>query len=95
MSSRCARCLVLASLVPHLVSTTWTPTLCVIYSSRILARTGSYSSETYKYPIMRTAPRKEKRIVRKVIDGVERDFEVEVEVEEPIKRLFLFGGARD
>ena len=33
--------------------------------------------------------------MRKVIDGVERDFEVEVEVEEPIKRLFLFGGARD
>ncbi|KAI0720616.1 hypothetical protein C8T65DRAFT_567580 [Cerioporus squamosus] len=58
-------------------------------------RTGSYSSETYKYPIMRTAPRREKRVVRKVVDGVERDFEVEVEVEEPIKRLFLFGGARD
>ncbi|RPD62546.1 hypothetical protein L226DRAFT_329125, partial [Lentinus tigrinus ALCF2SS1-7] len=59
------------------------------------ARTGSYSSEAYKYPIMRTAPKKAKRIVRKVVDGVERDVEVEVEIEEPIKRLFLFGGARD
>ncbi|TFK93114.1 hypothetical protein K466DRAFT_594698 [Polyporus arcularius HHB13444] len=59
------------------------------------ARTGSYSSETYKYNIMRTAPKREKRIVRKVIDGVERDFEVEVEVEETPKRLFLFGGTRN
>ncbi len=44
---------------------------------------------------MRTAPKREKRIVRKVIDGVERDFEVEVEVEETPKRLFLFGGTRN
>ncbi|TBU29965.1 hypothetical protein BD311DRAFT_660132 [Dichomitus squalens] len=58
-------------------------------------RTWSYSSETFTYPIMRTAPKKEKRIERRVVDGVEQDVEVEVEVEEPIKRLFLFGGARD
>ena len=59
------------------------------------ARTWSYSSETFTYPIMRTAPKKEKRIERRLVDGVEQDVEVEVEVEEPIKRLFLFGGARD
>ena len=44
---------------------------------------------------MRFAPKKEKRIERKVVDGVEQDVEVEVEVTQPIKRLFLFGGARD
>ena len=44
---------------------------------------------------MRVAPKKEKRIERRVIDGVERDVEVEVLVEQPIKRLFLFAGARD
>ncbi|KAM5535015.1 hypothetical protein V8D89_011388, partial [Ganoderma adspersum] len=59
------------------------------------ARTRSYSSETFTYPIMRFAPKKEKRIERRLVDGVERDVEVEVLVEEPIKRLFLFGGARD
>ncbi|KAH9924692.1 uncharacterized protein BXZ73DRAFT_103531 [Epithele typhae] len=58
-------------------------------------RTWSYASEKYTYPIMRVAPKKVKRIERQVIDGVEQDVEVEILVEEPIKRLFLFGGARD
>ena len=58
------------------------------------ARTRSYLSETFTYPIMRFAP-KEKRIERRLVDGVEGNVEVEVLVEEPIKRLFLFGGARD
>ncbi|KAI1786261.1 hypothetical protein LXA43DRAFT_1111219 [Ganoderma leucocontextum] len=57
------------------------------------ARTQSYSSEMFTYPIMRIAPKKEKHIERRLVDGVERDVEVEVLVEEPIKRLFLFGGA--
>lgn len=60
-----------------------------------LARTWSYSSETYTYPIMRTAPKKERRIERRLVGGVEQDVEVEVLIEEPIKRLFLFGGARN
>jgi len=34
--------------------------------------------------------RTEKRLERRIIDGVER--EVEVEVELPLKRLFLFPG---
>ncbi|KAI1790195.1 hypothetical protein LXA43DRAFT_891550 [Ganoderma leucocontextum] len=59
------------------------------------SRTRSYSSETFTYPIMRVAPKKEKRMERRLVDGVEREVEVEVLVEEPIKRLFLFGGARD
>ncbi|KAI0689522.1 hypothetical protein C8T65DRAFT_711781 [Cerioporus squamosus] len=42
-----------------------------------------------------TPSEREKRIVPRVVVGVERDFEVEVEVEEPVKRLFLFGGAGD
>ncbi|KAI0372296.1 hypothetical protein BV20DRAFT_110885 [Pilatotrama ljubarskyi] len=58
-------------------------------------RAWSYASETFTYPIMPRQPKIEKRIEKKIIDGVEQEVEVEVEVYEPIKRLFLFGGARD
>jgi hypothetical protein len=35
---------------------------------------------------------KEKHIERRVVDGQEVDVEVEVEVVQPLKRLFLFAG---
>lgn len=44
------------------------------------------------FPILQLPPKKEKRIERRVIDGEERDVEVEVEVVQPLKRLFLFPG---
>jgi len=45
------------------------------------------------YPIMRLPPKKEKRMERRFVDGVEKDVEVEVELPmPPIKRLFLFPG---
>ncbi|KAI0754848.1 hypothetical protein C8Q80DRAFT_1093306 [Daedaleopsis nitida] len=71
------------------------PTSSRVRPTASKSRTWSYSSETYTYPIMRVAPKKERRVERKVVDGVEHEVEVEVLVEEPIKRLFLFGGARD
>ena len=37
-------------------------------------------------------PKKETRIERRVVDGVERDVEVVVEVPRDMKRLFLFPG---
>lgn len=39
---------------------------------------------------MKFPPKKEKRIVKKIVDGVERDVEVEVEVDEILKKLFCF-----
>lgn len=42
---------------------------------------------------MQIPPKKEKRVEFRLVDGVK--CKIEVEVEEPIKRLFLFGGARD
>ncbi|KAH9841460.1 uncharacterized protein C8Q71DRAFT_330608 [Rhodofomes roseus] len=51
----------------------------------------SYSDDTMTYPILQI-PKKEKRIERKIVDGREQDVEVEVEVHQPLKRLFLFPG---
>lgn len=45
--------------------------------------------------MMPRRPKIEKRIEKQIVDGVEQEVEVEVEVYEPIKRLFLFGGARN
>ncbi|KAI8978754.1 hypothetical protein BD414DRAFT_530481 [Trametes punicea] len=59
------------------------------------ARAWSYSSEAFTYPIMPRRPKIVKRIEKRIVDGVEQEVEVEVEEYEPIKRLFLFGGARD
>lgn len=39
---------------------------------------------------MQLPPKTEKRMEKQVVDGVEVDVEVEVIVEEPRKRLFLF-----
>lgn len=65
------------------------------YSWRSCAeRPWSYSSE-FTYPIPPRKPKIVKRIEKRVVDGVEQEVEVEVEEYEPIKRLFLFGGARD
>ncbi|KAH9851788.1 hypothetical protein C2E23DRAFT_869184 [Lenzites betulinus] len=58
-------------------------------------RSWSYDSEAFTYPIMPPKPKIETRIERRVVNGVEEDVEVKVEVYEPIKRLFLFGGARN
>jgi len=44
------------------------------------------------YPVMPPTMRKEKRIQRQVVDGVEKDVEVEVQVTQPFKQLFLFSG---
>ena len=41
------------------------------------------------------APKKEMQVKHEVVDGVECEVMVEVLVEQPIKRLFLFGGARN
>lgn len=43
------------------------------------------------FPILQI-PKKEKRIERRVVDGKEQEVEVEVEVHQPLKRLFLFPG---
>lgn len=56
---------------------------------RSTARSWSYDN-LMTYPVMPQAPRREKRIERRVVDGVERDVEVVVEVVQPLKRLFLF-----
>ena len=64
----------------------------LLYSS---AHTQSYSTEVVTYPIMRIAPKKEMQVKHEVVDGVECEVMVEVLVEQPIKRLFLFGGARN
>ncbi|KAI0632248.1 hypothetical protein C8Q77DRAFT_1074280 [Trametes polyzona] len=58
-------------------------------------RSWSYDSQTFTYPIMPPRPKIVTRIEKRVVDGVEQDVEVQVEEYEPIKRLFLFGGARN
>lgn len=55
-----------------------------------VVRSWSYT-DTFTYPIMQIAKR-EKRIERKIVDGVEKDVEVIVEVPRDNKRLFLFPG---
>jgi len=55
------------------------------------ARSWSYDN-LVTYPVMPPIPRKEKRMQRQVVDGEEKEVEVEVEVTQPIKRLFLFSG---
>jgi hypothetical protein len=53
------------------------------------ARAWSYDN-VLTYPCMVPPVRTEKCLEKRVVDGVER--EVEVEVELPLKRLFLFPG---
>lgn len=62
-----------------------------MYSFQLAARAWSYDN-LKTYPVMQLPPRKEKRLERQIVDGVEVDVEVEVEVVQPFKRLFLFPG---
>jgi hypothetical protein len=57
----------------------------------LLARLWSYDN-IKTYPAMRPPPKKEKRVEKRVVDGHSVDVEVEVEVVEPMKCLFLFPG---
>jgi len=41
---------------------------------------------------MQLPPKKEKRVEKQVVDGLVVDVEVEVEIVQPMKRLFLFPG---
>ncbi|THG97265.1 hypothetical protein EW026_g4703 [Hermanssonia centrifuga] len=52
----------------------------------------SWSYKDQTYPIMQLPPKREKRIERRMVDGVERDVVVEVMVVPERKRLFLFPG---
>ena len=60
-----------------------------IYLFFPLARAWSYDN-VLTYPCMALPVRTETRLETRVVDGVEREFEVEVEL--PLKRLFLFPG---
>jgi hypothetical protein len=55
------------------------------------ARSWSYDN-LMTYPVMQPTMKKEKRIQKQVVDGEERDVEVEVEMPPPFKQLFLFSG---
>jgi hypothetical protein len=58
---------------------------------RPVVETRSWSYDNFKtYPIMQLPPKKEKRIEMQVVNGVEKEVEVEVEIIPPRKRLFLF-----
>lgn len=48
-----------------------------------------YQNEQFTYPIL-TIPRKEKKLVKKVVDGEEVIEEIIIEVYPERKRLFLF-----
>lgn len=53
----------------------------------------SWSYDNIKtYPIMMPPKKKEKRIETRIVDGYLKEVEVEVEVVQPLKRLFLFHG---
>lgn len=53
----------------------------------------SWSYDNIKtYPVMMPPPKKEKRIETRIVDGNLKEVEVEVEVVQPLKRLFLFHG---
>ena len=54
-----------------------------------LARAWSYDNVP-TYPIMQLPPKKEMRIVKKIVDGEEKEVEMEVAVFEKPKKLFLF-----
>jgi len=58
-------------------------------SRGVETRAWSYDN-VLTYPCMVPPVRTEKRLEKQVIDGVEQ--EVEVEIELPLKRLFLFPG---
>jgi len=58
---------------------------------RPTVETRSWSYDNIKtYPMMQAPPKKVKQVETQIIDGEEREVEVEVEVHETPKRLFLF-----
>lgn len=51
----------------------------------------SWSYENVRtYPVMMPRPKKEKRMESRLVDGELKEVEVEVEIVQPLKRLFLF-----
>lgn len=63
----------------------------VSVTKRPAVETRSWSYDNIMtYPVMHPAVKKEKRIQTQVVNGVEQQVEVEVEVSQPFKRLFLF-----
>ncbi|KIJ64634.1 hypothetical protein HYDPIDRAFT_175559 [Hydnomerulius pinastri MD-312] len=53
----------------------------------------SWSYDNIKtYPVMMPPPKKEKRVETRMVDGKAKQVEVEVEIVQPVKRLFLFHG---
>ncbi|KAG2071363.1 hypothetical protein BDR04DRAFT_511940 [Suillus decipiens] len=62
-------------------------------SSRPVPQTRTWSYDNIKtYPVMMPPAKKEKRIEHRMVDGEIKEVEVEVEVLQPVKRLFLFPG---
>ncbi|KAG2029083.1 hypothetical protein BDR03DRAFT_881871 [Suillus americanus] len=62
-------------------------------SSRPAPQTRPWSYDNIKtYPVMMPPAKKEKRIEHRMVDGEVEEVEVEVEVVQPLKRLFLFPG---
>ncbi|KAG1770882.1 hypothetical protein EV702DRAFT_1202209 [Suillus placidus] len=62
-------------------------------SSRPAPQTRTWSYDNIKtYPVMMPPAKKEKRIEHRMVDGEVKEVEVEVEVIQPLKRLFLFPG---
>ncbi|KAF9241199.1 hypothetical protein BU15DRAFT_61145 [Melanogaster broomeanus] len=62
-------------------------------SSRPQVQARSWSYDNVKtYPVMMPLPKKERRIQTRLVDGKLEEVEVEVEVVQPLKRLFLFPG---
>jgi hypothetical protein len=67
--------------------------LCVPNAKPSFASARSWSYDNLMtYPVMQPPSRREKRIQRQVVNGEERDIEVEVEVTQSFKQLFLFSG---
>ncbi|KAG1745938.1 uncharacterized protein EDB91DRAFT_1080180 [Suillus paluster] len=62
-------------------------------SSRPAPQTRAWSYDNMKtYPVMMPPAKKERRIEHRMVDGVIKEVEVEVEIVQPLKRLFLFPG---
>ncbi|KAG2037835.1 hypothetical protein BDR03DRAFT_1091640 [Suillus americanus] len=61
--------------------------------SRPVPQTRTWSYDNIKtYPVMMPPAKREKRIEHHMVDGEVKEVEVEVEVVQPLKRLFLFPG---
>lgn len=76
------------------VSVCSTFALNIALMEALSARTQSYSENMFTYPLPPTPLKKVKEVMLQVIDGVEQLVEIEVQVQEPLKRLFMFPSAR-